>query len=329
MTQLATIKDFVKNQNDQKILFTAGPASLLPENIEGLQPCFGRGDPAYTLLEEQVMENLRAMTGHQHLVRMQGSGSLAIEIMISNFLYGNILVIDSGYYSDRLYNMATVAKKNYSEIKKIVKCKINEVDSYTNDFDWILACSTETSCALLQPISDLKKIANERNSKLMVDATASIGLEEDHDLADVISYSSCKGLFGLTGAAFVAYNVQPKVEINSFYLSLTTHINKGMTGPYHAICSLANVLVEHEKFANRVKEAKRKFLVDYQDLIMLPDYMQPNLCTWVRSKTTTISNKVVLYEPRSLESGSVVCHIGGVHLEECNQGLLFESINFE
>ena len=34
----------------------------------------------------------------------------------------------------------------------------------------------------------------------MLDATGSIGLERYHELADVISFSSCKGLFGLTGA---------------------------------------------------------------------------------------------------------------------------------
>ena len=50
----------------------------------------------------------------------------------------------------------------------------------------------------------------------MLDATASIGLETNHNYADVIGYSSCKGLFGLTGAAFIAYNEPPQNEINSF-----------------------------------------------------------------------------------------------------------------
>ena len=38
----------------------------------------------------------------------------------------------------------------------------------------------------------------------MLDATASIGLEANHELSDVMAYSSCKGLFGLTGASFVS-----------------------------------------------------------------------------------------------------------------------------
>ena len=35
----------------------------------------------------------------------------------------------------------------------------------------------------------------------MLDATASIGLESGHEQAEILAYSSCKGLFGLTGAA--------------------------------------------------------------------------------------------------------------------------------
>ena len=50
----------------------------------------------------------------------------------------------------------------------------------------------------------------------MLDATASIGLEDGHNWADVISYSSCKGLFGLTGAGFIAFNTLPSNEIKSF-----------------------------------------------------------------------------------------------------------------
>ena len=51
------------------------------------------------------------MSKHKYIARMQGSGSLALEIVASNFLYGNILIIDTGYYSDRLYLLANDAKK--------------------------------------------------------------------------------------------------------------------------------------------------------------------------------------------------------------------------
>ena len=69
------------------------------------------------------------------------------------------------------------------------------------------------------------------NAKLALDATASIGLEKYHSYADVVSFSSCKGLFGLTGASFVA-SVYSKNKIFIYYFS---HLNKKMTGPYHIL----------------------------------------------------------------------------------------------
>ena len=50
-------------------------------------------------------------------------------------------------------------------------------------------------------------------AQLMLDATALIELEDEHDPAGVISSNSCKMLFGLTGSAFVAFNEGPQVEV--------------------------------------------------------------------------------------------------------------------
>ena len=65
------------------------------------------------------MNGILNLTGHKQIARLQGSGSMALEVMILNFVYGNILIIKTGVYSDRLYYMFKVAKKNYNYIKKI------------------------------------------------------------------------------------------------------------------------------------------------------------------------------------------------------------------
>ena len=46
-----TIDDLVNSANAKKKLFTAGPASLLPENLTGLMPCL-TGDFEYQTLED-------------------------------------------------------------------------------------------------------------------------------------------------------------------------------------------------------------------------------------------------------------------------------------
>ena len=45
------------------------------------------------------------MTGHSKIARLQGSASLALEIMTLNFLYGKVLVVNTGYYSERMIRL--------------------------------------------------------------------------------------------------------------------------------------------------------------------------------------------------------------------------------
>lgn len=310
------IEKFVKYKNSEKKLFTAGPASLLPENITGLRPCFGRGDQDYAEVEAAVLEMLKQMTGHENIVRLQGSASLALEIMALNFLYGRVLVVSSGYYSDRLNWLANSAQRRIGQVKEVTQLDWRAIDNFSGQVDWILACYTETSCGLKLPIEALHSLAQRLQARLMLDATASIGLEPGHELADVIGYSSCKGLFGLTGAGFIAFNdnEQPSVEVDSFYLSMRTHQEKLMTGPYHAICSLADVLPKHDDFKAAVAENKRVFLRKMEDFLTLPENHQPLLCTHVNCEIKSADPQAILYKPRSNAGGSVVCHLGEAHL---------------
>lgn len=324
--KLKTIENLVAGRNQTKLIFTAGPASLLPENLTGLRPCFGRGDEDYDSVEQQVLDSLKAMTGHQHLVRMQGSASLALEIAALNFLYGRVLVISTGYYSDRLKWLAESAQRRTGEVKFLATADWSEMESLSGQFDWIVACYTETSCGLKLPIESLHTLAKRLNARLMLDATASIGLETGHEQADVIAYSSCKGLFGLTGAAFIAFNEKPLAEPDSFYLSMTSHMERKMTGPYHAIASLHDVLPKHDDFKASVLENKRIFLEKMTFVrTVLPSH-QPMLCTWIDGEVVSADPRVVLYKPRGNQGGSVVCHLGEVHLERQAKGLILDAL---
>ena len=319
-----TINAFVSSQNTNKLLFTAGPASLLAENITGLRPCFGRGDNDYAAAENRVLAKLTAMSGHAHTIRLQGSASLAMEIMALNFLYGKVLIVSTGYYSDRLQWLAESALRRVGEVKEVVTVNWREIENVTGNFDWVCACYTETSCGLKLPIAALSGLAKRVGSRLMLDATASIGLEGSHDQAEVIGYSSCKGLFGLTGAAFIAFNDLPNIEIDSFYLRLSTHIERLMTGPYHAICSLVDVLSRHTDVRMAVVENKRVFMNEMQAYLSNPPSHQPLLCTHVTCDITSRDPRAVLYKPRSNAGGSVVCHLGEAHLGETARAEILE-----
>lgn len=317
--------NFIKKQN-KKIIFTPGPSSLSQENIVGLQPCFGRGDDGYDMIEKYVLNKIKKMTGHDHIVKFQGSGSLALEIMTINFLYGKVLIVNSGYYSDRLYSMALEAKRRYGFIKKIKYLKFTDLTNISEKYDWLYSCYTETSIGLKMPIKKLKKISNKIKSKLMLDATASVGLENNHELADVTGFSSCKGLFGLTGGAFITFNIEPQNEINSFYMSITSHLNKKMTGPYHTICSLYHVLKKHNDFKYSVKINKKKFLKKYSDFLINNEEYEPIICTYINKKLKKKNKNIILYESRGNISGSVVSHLGEVHLKRNSKADILNNI---
>ena len=222
--------------------------------------------------------------------------------------------------------MIKYSKKINQDIKKIKIINWKKMNEVTDNFDWIISCVTETSIGLKLPILELYKIKRKCRAKLMLDATASIGLEKNHELADLIAYSSCKGLFGLTGASFIAYNFKAQNEIGSFYMSLENHNNKKMTGPYHTIQSLYKVLEKYNEFKYAVKVNKERFLRDFEELTIYPKIYQPLLCTYSKKKLISNNKKVIFYKTRSKLDGSVLCHLGEVHLKKKAKGDILKNI---
>ena len=49
--------------------------------------------------------------------------------------------------------------------------------------------------------------------------------------------------------------------MNSFYLNVQNHLDGKMTGPYHTILSLYDVLRNYEDFKYSVKINKEKYLI--------------------------------------------------------------------
>ena len=300
----------ITQANNQKLMLTPGPAGVLHENLQYLRPLFGRGDDEYTKISEAVIDWIKKLSGQDELVMMQGSATLALELAAHNFVSGNVLLISTGFYSDRL-------EKLLPKECTVKVCKYENINTIKESFDWVLCAYTETSVAFKVDLQHIKKKADECGSKLFVDATGSIGLEKNHQLADVMAFSSCKGLFGLTGAGFIAYksNLAPKI-LNTFYFNINTQKNKLVTGPYHAVASLYGVMEKHSIFLQRAIKSKNIILKKYQDIVR--ESNQPVLCTYLEGDIVPTDSNVVLYSPRSNLSGSVICHLGEVFHDHVN-----------
>ena len=124
------IKNLIKQKNDNKIIFTAGPASIIDSNIINLGPCFGRGDNEYNKTYNSVIKKLKKISGLKKIITTQGSGSTALEIVALNFFKGKILIVSTGYYSDRLFQISNLIKKNNKKIKSVTKVNWNNLDNF-------------------------------------------------------------------------------------------------------------------------------------------------------------------------------------------------------
>ena len=302
------LRSITQFNNNSKLMLTPGPAAVLHENLMNIKPLFGRGDDEYTKISKDVLNWIKQLSGQDEVITMQGSATLGLELAAHTFVSGRILLVSTGYYSDRL-------EKLLPKDCHLCICEYKDIESISDDFDWILCAYTETSIAFKLDLNSIKNKADECGAKLYVDATGSIGLEENHHLADVIAFSSCKGLFGLTGASFVAFksNLKHK-KLDTFYFNLKTQEQKMTTGPYHAIASLFGVMKIHDTLRKRVINSKNTILKKYKNIVQVNN--QPLLCTYLEGEVVAKDDNIVLYSPRSNLSGSVICHFGEIHHDD-------------
>ena len=94
---------------------------------------------------------------------MQGAASFALEVMINNFIYGKLLIIKTGTYSDRLLSMSIASSYNYKKIKKIDYVNHQEIDKISKKYDWVMGCPVETSIGYKISISKFNELKKDVN----------------------------------------------------------------------------------------------------------------------------------------------------------------------
>ena len=55
---------------------------------------------------------------------------------------------------------------------------------------------------------------------------------------------------------------------------------------------------------------------------------QPMLCTHVSKEIFSNDNNVILYKPRTNDAGSIICHLGEIHLKKDAKGEILNSLEF-
>jgi 2-aminoethylphosphonate-pyruvate transaminase len=205
-----------------KLLFTPGPLTTSHTVKEMQLHDYGSRDATFISAVKEIRQELVALACEVHrekytTVLMQGSGTFAIEAVISSTLGRDdkLLVLINGAYGRRMTQMADVLGIAYStlEYSENDSPKASELDAYlasNDDVTMVAVVHCETTTGILNPIAELAGVVRKHKRQLFVDAMSSFGAIPVDVGALGITYlvsSANKCIEGVPGFAYVIADV--------------------------------------------------------------------------------------------------------------------------
>tara|TARA_X000000950_G_scaffold113486_1_gene142808 strand:+ start:4029 stop:4997 length:969 start_codon:yes stop_codon:yes gene_type:complete len=296
------------NLKSSKITFCPGPGAVINDWFTHQNEYFGRGDTEYSSLKRKTLNWIKKKSGQDNVIPVSGSGTTAAIVALNSFLTGKVLIINTGYYAKRWINYVKNSKLPIkSDVVSYEQFILNK--NFKKKYNWIIFVYVETANCRKYDIQKVSKIAKKFKAKIMMDATASIGLENNHKLADVVFFSSCKGLLGPTGLGFVAFKNKIKYKNSKdFWFNLETHKNSKYTLGYNCIASLHGVKKNHELYKRRILYASRLLRKISVNKFLIPKIGVP-LKFFLKSKIKSNQN-LIFYKPRENPGYEVIFLLG-------------------
>jgi len=253
-----------------RVLLGAGPSNVPPRVQQAMAaPVVGHLDPYFTRVMDETMQLLRVTfrTASKLTFPISGTGSAGMEAAFCNFLEeGDVAVIGTaGLFGDRMIDNAVrlgakVVTVN-AEWGRIVEPSAIEAALKANKKVKLVAVvHAETSTGVLQPLTEISKLAKEYGALFLVDTVTSLAGQDVavDDWGIDICYSgtqkniSCPpGLAPFTAneRALATMKTRQK-KVVSWYLDLSLLSDYWATGRvYHHTAPISMVYGLHEALA--------------------------------------------------------------------------------
>lgn len=197
--------DLSKKNNDF-IYFTPGPLSTTKTVRKLAKYDYSSRDPKMQTIIKEIREKLLNVyyfdKNNYSAILFPGSGTFALESIISSYKFnGNVLLLNNGYYSDRLlkiltkYNIYTVTVNTIEKMIQLLK----DDNNYFSD---VILVHCETSTGIINNIEKIQKIIGNRG--LIIDAMSSFGgININPENITFLVSSSGKCIQGLSGISFI------------------------------------------------------------------------------------------------------------------------------
>ena len=255
---------------DKKLL-TPGPLTTSFSTKEAMLHDWGSRDQKFIDLNQSIRDSLVKLIDGQNTyqcVPMQGSGTFAVESMISSLTTkdSNILILINGAYGQRMKKMCDYLNRNTIEYEVPEHethnlNKLEEIIDQNKRLTHVFAVYCETTSGILNPINEIANLVKNKKLSLFIDAMSAFGalpLSSKNITFDAVAASSNKCLEGVPGVGFILVknNVIENAKGNSHSLSLDLYDqwqamekNKQwrFTPPTHVLAAFSQAIKEHDK----------------------------------------------------------------------------------
>ena len=221
----------------KNILLTPGPTPVPPEVLRVMaEPIFHHRTPRYRELFREVSGDLKTVfRTAQNVYTFTGSGTLAMEASVTNFLSpgDKVITLEAGKFGERWgeitrrYQLNTVpVTVAYGET--ISADQVEKVLKLNPDAKAVYGTLCETSTGVLLDAEAIAKSVSKTEAIFVVDAISGLAadrLEMDQWNVDVVVSGSQKGLMIPPGLAFLAasekaWRFNKSAKLPRFYADL-------------------------------------------------------------------------------------------------------------
>ena len=200
---------------DKKLL-TPGPLTTSMTTKEAMLHDWGSRDQAFININNEIRTRLIKMIDGENdyeCIPMQGSGTFAVESMISSLTSKNskMLILINGAYGHRMNKMCAYLKREtiIYEVPEDEVHDLKEIENIINinkDLTHVFVVYCETTSGILNPIKNIANLVAKKNLLLFIDAMSAFGalpLSSKNLTFEAVAASSNKCIQGVPGVGFV------------------------------------------------------------------------------------------------------------------------------
>jgi 2-aminoethylphosphonate-pyruvate transaminase len=289
------------------LLLTPGPLTTSMAVKQAMVHDWGSRDQGFIAINKMVLEKIVELAGGEgtHVtVPVQGSGTFAVEAMITSFVpkMGKLLVLINGAYGHRAKKIAEIAGRDVAsyETPEDTPPDLTKLDRLLTDdkaITHVFAVHCETTSGVLNPIAETAALVAKHGRRLLVDSMSAFGaieLDARKVPYDAMASSSNKCLEGVPGLGFVVCRKSALAECKGNATTLVLDLFEQAEGfaktgqyrftpPIHVIVALGKAIEEHAAEGGVAGRGKRyrenaKVLIDGMRAMgfrtLLPDALQ-------------------------------------------------------